>query len=95
MPVRNKEIKTGEFRTTEGTWTTKKIPGLLEAKEQVRFQYLKENQGKYNIKKACKTLNVSRDGYYKYLHRKPSKRDIENEVLKEEINRVFEEYKGR
>ena len=95
MSVWNKEIKTGEFRTKEGTWTTKKIPGLLEAKEQVRFQYLKENQGKYNIKKACKTLNVSRAGYYKYLHRKPSKRDIENEVLKEEIIRVFEEHKGR
>lgn len=29
------------------------------------------------------------------MHHKPSKRDIENEVLKEEINQVFEEHKGR
>lgn len=46
----------------------------------VRFQYLKENKHKYNIKKACKTLNISRSGY-----RKPSKRALENEVLSEEI----------
>jgi len=29
----------------------KKTPGFLEAKECVRFQFLKENQQKYNIKK--------------------------------------------
>ncbi|MGG1342295.1 transposase [Bacillus toyonensis] len=39
------------------------FPGLLEEKECVRFQYLKENKHKYNIKKACKTLNISRSGY--------------------------------
>ncbi|WP_222837801.1 helix-turn-helix domain-containing protein [Bacillus cereus] len=25
-------------------------------------QYLKENKHRYNIKKACKTLNISRSG---------------------------------
>jgi putative transposase len=73
----------------------KKYLSLLEAKEQVRFQYLKENQIKYNIKKACKALNVSRAGYYKYLNYKPSNRDIENEVLSKEINQIFEENEGR
>ncbi|WML34397.1 IS3 family transposase [Clostridium sp. OS1-26] len=73
----------------------KKLPSLLEAKEQVRFQYLKENHDKYNIKKACKALNVSRAGYYKYLNHKPSKRDIQNEVLSKEIKQIFEENKGR
>jgi transposase len=29
-------------------------------KECVRFQFLKENKQKYNIKKACKILNISR-----------------------------------
>ncbi|WP_141525796.1 IS3 family transposase [Bacillus pseudomycoides] len=73
----------------------KKVPGLLEEKECVRFQYLKENKHKYNIKKACKTLNISRSGYYEYLQRKPSKRTLENRVLSEEIQQIFEEYKGR
>lgn len=48
-----------------------------------------------NIKKACKTLGVSRAGYYKYLNHKPSKRDLENESLKEAIKEVFDESKGR
>ncbi|AQZ48414.1 transposase [Paenibacillus larvae subsp. larvae] len=61
----------------------------------MRFQYLKENKDKYNIKKACKTLNISRSGYYEYLQRKPSKRALENEVLCTEIHQLFNENKGR
>jgi len=61
----------------------------------VRYQYLKEHQDQYNIKKACKTLNVSRSGYYKHLSRKPSARDIENEVLSKEIFDIFQHNKGR
>nr|WP_236886766.1 IS3 family transposase [Clostridium beijerinckii] len=56
---------------------------------------MKDNQDHLNIKKACKALNVSRSGYYKYLDHKPSKRDIENKVLKEIIREIFEEHKGR
>ena len=72
-----------------------KIPGLLEAKECVRFQFLKENQKKYNIKKACKILKISRSGYYDYLHRRKSKRSIENEALSEFILDIFKENDGR
>lgn len=59
-------------------------------KEQVRLQYIKYNQDHVNIKKACKALDVSRSGYYKYLDHKPSKRDMDNEVLKEIIREIFE-----
>jgi len=61
----------------------------------VRFQYLKDNHGKYNVKKACKTLHVSHSGYYEYLHRQPSDRAIENEILSQNIRRIFNEHKGR
>lgn len=73
----------------------KKTPGLLEAKECVRFQFLKENQRKYNIKKACKILKISRSGYYEFLHRKKSKRAIENEALTEMIEDIFQENHSR
>jgi len=33
----------------------------------VRFQFLKENQKKFNNKKACKILKISRSGYYNIL----------------------------
>lgn len=61
----------------------------------MRFQFLKENQKKYNIKKACKILKISRSGYYDYLHRRKSKRSIENEALSEIISDIFKENEGR
>ena len=61
----------------------------------MRFQFLKENRNKYNIKKACKLLKVSRFGYYDYLQRKKSKRTIENEALIEMIEDIFHENHGR
>lgn len=61
----------------------------------MRFQFLKENQNKYNIKKACKILKISRSGYYDFLQRKKSKRVIENEALTEMIEDIFHENKGR
>jgi putative transposase len=61
----------------------------------VRFLFLKENQNKYNIKKACKILKISRSGYYDYLHRRKSKRSIENEALAEIILDIFKENEGR
>lgn len=40
-------------------------------------------------------MNVSRAGYYKYLNQKTSARDIENQILSEEIKQIFEEHKSR
>lgn len=53
------------------------------------------NRSELNIQRACKILNVSRSGFYEYLHRRKSKRQTENEVLKEKINKIFHEHHGR
>ncbi len=60
----------------------------------MRYQFLKENQNKYNIKKACKILKISRSGYYDYLHRRKSKRSIENEALSEIISDISKKTKA-
>ncbi|ERI92768.1 integrase core domain protein [Clostridiales bacterium oral taxon 876 str. F0540] len=39
----------------------------------------------------CKILKVSRSTYYKYLIRQPSKREIENEKIKEQILEIYED----
>ncbi len=61
----------------------------------MKFQFLKEHQKQYNVKKACKILNISRSGFYDYLKRKKSKRMIENEALTEMIEDIFHEHKAR
>jgi putative transposase len=61
----------------------------------VRFQYLVEQQHQYTIRKACKTLGISRSGFYAYRERKPSDRQLGNEFLSEKICEVFEQHSGR
>ena len=43
----------------------------------------------------CHVLEVSRSGYYDWLNRKPSKRQLENEKLKLEIAKIYWQHSGR
>lgn len=43
----------------------------------------------------CKVFKVSKSGYYKWLIRIPSKREIYNQILLEEIKRIFYQSKKR
>jgi putative transposase len=47
------------------------------------------------VARACRVLEVSRSGYYQWLHARPSARSIDDAVLAAEINDVFREHKGR
>ena len=54
-----------------------------------------KHHGKIKIKHAVKVLKVSRSGFYEYMHRRPSKQQVEREILSEKIKAVFHEHKGR
>lgn len=56
---------------------------------------IKTNENHYPVGMMCRALSVSRSGYYGWRHRPPSDRDQANQVLADEIKRVFEEEKGR
>lgn len=43
----------------------------------------------------CRVLKVSKSGYYDYVKRKPSKRQLENEAIIAEIKKIHEESKQR
>jgi len=73
----------------------KKGPSIFEAKQEIQFQFLKDNRETVNIQRADQTLNVSNSGFYEFLKRKPSKRKRDNQVLKEEIAMIFHEHHGR
>jgi transposase InsO family protein len=47
------------------------------------------------VARACRVLEVSRSGYYQWLHAEPSQRAIGDAVLAAEIKEVFHEHKGR
>jgi len=43
----------------------------------------------------CRVLGVSRSGYYDWLHRKPSRRELDDRRLTAKVRAVFEEHQGR
>jgi putative transposase len=45
--------------------------------------------------KMCQVLNVSRSGYYSWINRKPSQRQITNEQLKLKIAEIYWQNSGR
>jgi putative transposase len=52
-------------------------------------------RGSIPVARACRVLEVSRSGYYQWLHAEPSDRSIDDAVLAAEIKEVFHEHKGR
>jgi len=51
---------------------------------------MKENRKEFNIEKMARLLGVSRSGYYDFLDKVKSAREVENEQLKEQIRRIHE-----
>ena len=58
-----------------------KNPGLLEASPSERFEFVRAGEHGMSVKKACGALGVSRAGYYAFLNRPKSSRQIAHEAL--------------
>jgi len=43
----------------------------------------------------CQVLEVSRSGYYDWLNREPSQRQLENKKLKDKIAEIYWQHSGR
>lgn len=56
---------------------------------------MKEHQVEFAVEKMCDVFAVSRSSFYEWLNRKPSKRALENEVLRQTIQKVTEQTKSR
>ena len=49
----------------------------------------------FSVLEMCRVLEVSCSGYYRWLNRKPSQREIENQRLDDEIREIYDGSKGR
>lgn len=52
-------------------------------------------RGNIPVARACRVLQVSRSGYYQWLHAKPSARSIDDAVLGAEVAEIFHQHGGR
>jgi transposase InsO family protein len=56
---------------------------------------MKAHQGEFAVEKMCRVFGVSRSSYYDWLHRRPSRRALENEVLKAAIKELHRQTRQR
>jgi putative transposase len=54
----------------------------------VKYAFIKGHAHQHTIKLLCKTLMVSRSGYYSWLHKEPSAKQLQNRVLVREIAEI-------
>ncbi|KIX14041.1 IS3 family transposase [Dethiosulfatarculus sandiegensis] len=60
----------------------------------MKFQFIKDNNKKFQIRLMCRVLEVSPSGYYAWLHRPESQRARENRKLVCEIKAIHKQNRG-
>lgn len=56
---------------------------------RLRYAFIAEERAHYPVRRLCSVMQVSRRGYYNWLRRPPSQREVSNRVLLKDIERVF------
>ncbi len=57
------------------------------------FEFIDDHKGIFYIAVMCRVLGVSRNGYYDWVKRPPSFREIDDEVLTEKITQIHKDSK--
>lgn len=60
----------------------------------MRFAFIDVEKASYPVRMLCRVLRVSRSGFYAWLRRKPSDRELEDEQLRPKIVEAFKKGRG-
>ena len=55
----------------------------------MRYQYIREHRQEYSVKRMCRLLSVTRSGHYAWRPEKAGVREMENQVLMEQIRKEY------
>ncbi|MFY9343443.1 MAG: IS3 family transposase [Planctomycetota bacterium] len=72
----------------------KKGAGLLREGQELRFRFVRDHRGSFEVGLMCKTLEVSRSGFYAWLGRGESDRARDDRRLTSLIRGIFDESRG-
>jgi putative transposase len=67
----------------------------VKQKKVVRFEFVHKHHQQYSVQAVCRILNISRQGYYLWRNRRPSRTPTPSRFLKENIKRMSYEHNGR
>ncbi|EGQ8047408.1 IS3 family transposase [Vibrio parahaemolyticus] len=73
----------------------KKGLGVLREAARVKYEFIESYTGEYSISLMCRTLEVSRGGYYKWCHHTPSERSKRRERFEQLVMCTFAQYRAR
>ncbi|MCF8002448.1 MAG: IS3 family transposase [Halanaerobiales bacterium] len=73
----------------------KKSSRHLFEKTEVIYGFIRDHSQEFPVTKMCQILVVSRSGYYSWLNRKPTQRELKNKQLKQEITKIYWQHNGR
>jgi transposase InsO family protein len=59
----------------------------------MKYEAIEHSKADFPISRLCAVLSVSESGYYAWLKREPSDRDIENRVLTEQIMQIWRKFR--
>ncbi len=60
----------------------------------MKFQFIEHHRSAFAVEKMCRSLQISKSGYYAWRIRPKSKRDRANEKLDHHIRIIYEQSKG-
>ena len=69
------------------------VSGVRQEDSYIAIRYLHDTQ-KYPITKLCVAANINRSSYYKWIKRKPSTNQLQNEEINGWIKELYEEQNG-
>lgn len=61
----------------------------------MKYALITEHVGQFSVTLMCAALNVSRSGYYRWLNREPSPREMRRSMLTEKVVDLYATYKAR
>jgi putative transposase len=61
----------------------------------MRYRFIEQHKHEFSVVKMCKVLQVSKGGYYKWTHKKPTKQQLRNTMLTTAIKQIHEQSKRR
>jgi putative transposase len=61
----------------------------------VKYALIEQFSARFRVTIMCKALSVSRSGYYRYLHRKPSDKQCRHQALRHQVATLFAHFKQR
>jgi putative transposase len=56
----------------------------------MKYQFIAEHQQVYEVKTMCRALTISESGYYAWKQRGPSRRELEDQWLIEQIQQAYQ-----